>query len=568
MARPSGLLPTSRHALLAVVVAMTAMTLKFYRAQIILELIKMVRRLFWIISLILFFLVALIATVWIDILYSLIILIPLFLIGVYDVVQPQYNILRLYPLIGHLRYMLQSIRPQIQQYFIETNQSGKPFSREERELVYNRANKKLDTLPFGTQRDVHAPGFDSINHSLCPREVPESEARIIVGGPQCSKPYNASRLNISAMSFGAISKNAVRALNRGAKMGNFAHNTGEGGLSLHHLREGGDLTWQIGTGYFGCRTHDGKFDPKQFEQKSRSEQVKMIEIKLSQGAKPAHGGILPGVKVTAEIAEIRGVPMGEDVISPPAHSAFINPKGLLEFVVQLRELSGGKPVGFKLCVGARREFLGICKAMLATGIYPDFITVDGAEGGTGAAPVEFTDFIGVPLNEGLVFVHNALVGIGVRDHIRIICSAKIISGFDMVCKMALGADMCNSARGMMFALGCVQSRRCHNNMCPTGVTTQKPDRVYVLDIDNKAPRVRNFHDATIKSFLTVLGAAGLDKISSLNASYIFHLVNTTDVKHYDEIYTFLKPNQLLDGPIPESYKKPWEDANAEYFSNI
>ncbi|NKB47554.1 MAG: FMN-binding glutamate synthase family protein [Legionellales bacterium] len=525
----------------------------------------MVRHLFWIVSILVAITVVWIATYWPPILYSLIGLLPLFLIGVYDVMQRPTNILRLYPVVGHLRYLLQDIRPQIQQYFIETNQSGTPYSREVRELVYQRASQTLDKLPFGTQRDVHAIGFDAINHSLAPKVVPASQARIQVGGPQCTQPYLASRLNVSAMSFGAISSHAVRALNRGAKIGDFAQNTGEGGLSSHHLVEGGDIIWQIGTGYFGCRLPNGHFDAAQFTEKAQLPVVKMIEIKLSQGAKPAHGGILPAAKISPEISKIRGAPMGEDCISPPAHSAFDSPIGLLEFVQRLRELSGGKPVGFKLCVGVRAEFLGICKAMLKTGIYPDFITIDGAEGGTGAAPVEFTDFVGVPLNDGLVFVRNALVGTNTRTPIRLIASGKVITGFDMVCKMALGADMCNIARGMMFSLGCVQSRRCHTNMCPTGVATQKPDRVYALNIDDKAPKVMHFHQATMDSFLEVLGAAGLDKVADVTPGHIFRRVATAMVKHYDEIFPFLQPGELLGDDIPESFRDHWQNASAEYF---
>ncbi len=529
----------------------------------------MVRRLFYLISILVFAIIIGLSFAWPNILYSLIILIPIFLLGIYDILQKESNILRLFPLVGHLRYWLQDIRPQIQQYFIETNTDGTPFSREDREMVYQRATKTLDTLPFGTQRDVHAPGFDSINHSLSPKVVPQSEARIIVGGPQCEKPYDASRLNISAMSFGAISKNAVRALNRGAKMGDFAHNTGEGSLSPYHLQEGGDIIWQIASAYFGCRTKEGRFDDEVFKKKSRLANVKMIEIKLSQGAKPSHGGVLPAVKISPEIAKIRGVEMGKDCISPATHPEFSTPKGLLEFVVRLRELSDGKPVGFKLCIGSREEFLGICKAMLETGIYPDFITVDGAEGGTGAAPVEFTDFIGVPLNEGLVFVRNALVGTGLREHIRIIASGKIISGFDMISKFALGADMCNSARGMMFSLGCIQARRCNKNTCPTGVTTQKPDRVYALDVDDKAPRVRNFHDATIESALDVLGAAGLDRISDLTPNYLYRRVDNAKVLHYDEIYHFLEPGQLLrEENLPAPLKDAWIKSHADRFCHL
>lgn len=499
-------------------------------------------------------------------LYTLIIFVPIFLVGLYDMLQKRHSVLRLYPVIGHLRYLLQYIRPQIQQYFIETNQNGMPFSREERELVYARANKKNDKLPFGTQRDVLATGFDSINHSITPKEVHESERRLTIGNSQCQQPYFASRLNISAMSYGSISSNAIRALNRGAKMGGFIHNTGEGGLSPYHLIEGGDLVWQLGTAYFGCRTKEGDFEPFIFQERASHPQVKMIELKLSQGAKPAHGGILPAAKITPEIAEIRGIEMGKDCLSPAGHTAFKTPIGLLEFIAKLRELSGGKPTGFKLCIGSRQEFMAICKAMLETEIYPDFITIDGAEGGTGAAPVEFTDFVGVPLNEGLVFVHNALVGLGLREHVKLIAAGKITTGFDMICKMALGADLCNSARGMMFALGCIQSRRCHTNLCPTGITTQKPERVVALDIDDKSIRVKNYHEATIKSFLELLGAIGLEKVSQLKPSHVYRRTNSTEMKHYDEIYTFLSPGQLLTKNVPSEYLNAWALANSESFT--
>lgn len=526
----------------------------------------MVRHLFWAFSIIIFVSLFLIGLRDPDVYYLLFFLVPLFVLGLWDIFQKRYGILRLYPIVGHLRYLMQGIRPQIQQYFIETNQNGMPFSRELRDLVYERARQTLDTLPFGTQRDVYAPGYESINHSMVPKEVAETEGRVLIGGPQCTKPYNASRLNISAMSFGSISKNAILALNRGAKMGNFAHNTGEGGLTPYHLREGGDLVWQIASGYFSCRTPDGRFDPVRFRDKAQLDNIKMIEIKLSQGAKPGHGGVLPAVKITPEIAEIRGISMGKDCVSPASHPEFSTPRELIEFIARLRELSGGKPIGFKLCVGIRSEFLGICKAMLDTGIYPDFITVDGKEGGTGAAPVEFEDFVGVPLIEGLVFIRNALTGIGLRDHIRIIASGKIISGFDMICKMALGADICNSARGMMFALGCIQSRRCNKNTCPTGVATQDPARVYALSVADKAPRVHHFHDATIKSFLEVLGSAGLDKVSALTPEFISRRIDTDDVRNYDQIYTFLKPGQLLRGEnIEESLMMAWEKASADRF---
>lgn len=527
----------------------------------------MIRRLFWLVSLIIFILIGFLLEISDDFLILLFIFVPIFLLGLYDINQKKRSILRLYPVVGHLRFWLQAIRPQIQQYFIETDQNGSPFSREERELVYNRATKGNDKLPFGTQRDVHAIGFDSINHSIVPKKVSHEETRLLIGAYQCKQPYLASRLNVSAMSYGALGSTAIRALNRGAKLGNFAHNTGEGGLSPYHLMEGGDLIWQLGTAYFGCRTLDGKFNPTLFSERAQLPQVKMIEVKISQGAKPAHGGILPAAKITQEIAEIRNVKMGEDCLSPPAHTAFNTPVELLEFLAHLRDLSNGKPVGFKLCIGSRQEFFSICKAMLKTNLYPDFITVDGAEGGTGAAPVEFSDFVGVPLNEGLVFVHNALVGIGLRDKIKVIASGKVISGFDLICKIALGADMCNSARGMMFALGCIQARKCHTNKCPTGITTQDPLRVLAIDVDDKSKRVANYHAATIDSFLEILGAAGLEHVKDLTPAHIYRRTGTAEVKHYDEIYAFLEAQQILKGNINQELLKAWDLASADYFSS-
>ena len=496
------------------------------------------------------------------------IIFPFIALGLYDLIQTKNNVLRNYPVIGHLRYLLLAIRPQIQQYYIETNIGGRPFSRQERYMVYARAESKLDALPFGTQRNVHELGFDSINHSMMPQKAHASEAKITVGGPDCKKPYHAYRLNISAMSYGALSKNAVMALNKGAKIGGFYHNTGEGGLSPYHLKYGGDIVWQIGTAYFGCRTLEGNFDQDKFKEKANRDEVKMVEIKLSQGAKPGHGGLLLKEKITPEIARIRGVPMGEDCVSPPAHTAFNTPKTLLAFIKQLRDLTDGKPIGFKLCVGSRIEFLSICKAMLKYKIYPDFITVDGAEGGTGAAPAEFTDYVGVPLDEGLVFVHNVLVGCGLRSKIRLIASGKIISGFDVICKLALGADICNSARGMLFSIGCIQSRKCHNNKCPTGVTTVDPNRFRALNVNAKAPRVASFHKNTIESFLEILGAAGLSRVSDLSPGHIYRRTGTTSVSHYDEIYDFLKPKALLGKKLPDSYKEYWDKASADYFCHF
>lgn len=501
--------------------------------------------------------------------YYSIVLFALVILGCYDVLQKQSNILRNYPIIGHLRYLFQNIRPQIQQYFIETNQNGKPFSRSQREMVYARARDEEDWLPFGTTKDVYADGFESINHSLSPKSVDLEESFVVIGNEQCKQPYKSSRLNISALSFGAVSANAILALNKGAQHGGFAQNTGEGGLSPYHLEHDGDLIWQLGTGYFGARNKDGSFNEDLFSEKANIEQVKMIELKLSQGAKPSLGGVLPAVKITDEIAKIRNIEKGNDVISPPAHSTFNTPIGLLEFLQKLKELSNGKPVGMKLCIGSRTDFLSICKAMLETEIYPDFITIDGTEGGTGAAPSEYSDYVGMPLNEGLVFAHNALVGCNLRDKLKIFASGKIISGFDIISKIALGADACNSARGMMFALGCVQSRRCHTNKCPTGVATQDPIRVYALNVEDKFKRVTNYHQETIKSFLSILGSAGLDKVSEMQPKFIYRRVHDSKIKSYYEIYNFLKPGQLLTQiDLPFEYADIWNYARAEKFKEI
>ena len=487
----------------------------------------------------------------------------LFVIAIVDITQRKHTLLRNYPLLGHMRYFMESIRPEIQQYFVETNISGRPINREYRELVYQRAKQESDTRPFGTQFDVYKTGYEWISHSLNPVHMENKHPRIKFGGPDCAQPYLASPLNISAMSYGALSKNAIIALNKGAKAGGFAHNTGEGGLSPYHLQHGADVIWQIGTGYFGCRTSEGGFDADEFGKKSRLDVVKMIEIKLSQGAKPGHGGILPAQKLTAEIAEIRSGPMGADVVSPAAHSAFDSPVGLLNFVVKLRELSGGKPVGFKLCIGMPHEFLSICKAMLETGITPDFITVDGSEGGTGAAPLEFTNSVGMPLTEAVVFVNNALVGVGVRDKVRIIASAKIFSAFHIAKIMALGADTVNSARGMMLALGCIQARSCNNDQCPTGIATQNPARYKWLDSDLKGDRVFNFHKATIHNLLELLGACGLKEMTELNRSHINRRISANTVTTYDKIYPeYAKDCLVEEESCPVELQTDWHRANA------
>jgi len=525
----------------------------------------MARTLYFIISILGPLLTIAASQYWASALWLFVFLVPFILIGIYDLTLTKHNVLHNYPVIGHLRYALEFIGPEIRQYFIETNQSGRPFNREIRGLVYARSKGEQDTQPFGTQFDVMENGYHRANHSLSPKKVSEHHARVLIGEHTCEQPYSASRLNVSAMSFGALSSNALRALNAGAKKGNFAHNTGEGGLSPYHLTEGGDIIWQIGTGYFGCRDADGNFDEALFKENAANTSVKMIEIKLSQGAKPAHGGVLPAAKVTEEIASTRGVEAGKDVISPPAHSAFSTPEELIKVIAHLRKISG-KPVGFKLCIGNRIEFLGICKAINELGITPDFITVDGSEGGTGAAPIEYTDRLGTPLNEGLVFVNNCLIGIGVKDKIKIIASGKVASGFDIITKIALGADLCNSARAMLFSLGCIQSLRCNTNTCPTGIATQDPIRAKAVNVAEKHIRVANYHNATINSFLEIVGAMGFDDPNNLNPKAIYRrTVNGTE-SSFAEIYPPVLPGQLLTSiDIPE-YSYNWKLASSKSFN--
>lgn len=528
----------------------------------------MVRQ-FYIIAFVCFALIVLAGLVWPPANWLFVIVAPIFILGVVDSLQTRQAVRRNFPVIGHFRYLFEMIRPEINQYFIESNTDGTPFSREQRSLVYQRAKLALQTMPFGTQRDVYEPGYEWMNHSLSARHAADDAQRISIGGDACTKPYHASLLNISAMSYGSLSSAAIRALNGGARIGGFYHNTGEGGLSPHHLEPGGDVVWQIGTGYFGCRNADGTFAPVSFQKRAAHEQVKMIEIKLSQGAKPGHGGILPAAKITDEIAEIRGVSKEYDVISPPAHSSFNSPKGLLEFVAKLRELSGGKPTGFKLCVGHPSEFLSICMAMRETGIRPDFITVDGGEGGTGAAPLEFSNSMGAPLTEGLVFVHNALVGFDLRSQIRVIAGGKIITAFNMASRLAAGADLCNSARGFMFSLGCIQARRCNSNHCPVGVATQRPSLVRGLDVTDKTQRVANYHRETMDAFLELLGAAGLHHSNELKPLHIYRRVTETRIETYAQIYRYLKPGDLLAATPPGKHWEDWlSHASADRFMRV
>jgi glutamate synthase domain-containing protein 2 len=520
---------------------------------------------FWLVSFVVLGTLAALSRVWDVVLIGYLFVFPLFLLGIVDQLQSKHAIRRNFPVIGHGRYLLEAIRPEINQYFIESNTDGTPFNREQRSVAYQRAKGVNDTTPFGTQLDVYTPGYEWLDHSLRAKPPAKEAVRLLIGGKDCAKPYSASILNISAMSYGSLSANAVMALNRGAARGGFAHNTGEGGVSSHHLSGGGDLIWQLGTGYFGARNRAGDFDEQAFAERVAHEQIKMVEVKLSQGAKPGHGGILPAAKLTREIAEIRLVQLGKDVISPPCHSAFDSPAGLLRFVAKLRERSEGKPVGFKLCVGRREEFLGICKAMLETGIKPDFITVDGAEGGTGAAPLEFSNSMGTPLTEGLVFVHNALVGAGVRHEIRLLCSGKILSAFDLARALAIGADACNSARAMMFAIGCIQARRCNHNDCPTGVATQNPALMKGLDVEDKAERVYRFHKNTVHAFLELLGAAGFDDPQQLKPHHVWRRLDFATTKHYAQLFDYLPEGVLLGDRAPADWADNWSRANANEF---
>jgi glutamate synthase domain-containing protein 2 len=493
--------------------------------------------------------------------------IVLSLIGLWDLGQTQHAVLRNYPILGHIRYLIEGIRPEIRQYLLENDDDKLPFSRSQRSLVYARAKNEDGDRPFGTLLDVYAGGYEFISHSIRPAAVADPESfRIEIGRPQCTQPYSASVLNISAMSFGSLSANAIRALNRGARMGHFAHDTGEGSISPYHREHGGDLIWELGSGYFGCRTAAGHFDPESFSSQALHPQVKMIEIKLSQGAKPGHGGILPAQKVSREIARTRGVPEGKECVSPARHSAFDTPIEMMRFIARLRELSGGKPVGFKFCLGHPWEFMGIVKAMLATGITPDFIVVDGAEGGTGAAPVEFTDHLGVPLREGVLFVHNTLVGANLRSRIRIGASGKAVSAFDIASLLAIGADWINSARGFMFAIGCIQSQSCHTNRCPTGVATQDALRQRALVVTDKSERVHHFHRNTLKALAELLAAAGVRHPSELGPHHLVRRISQTEIKLFSQLHRFLEPGSLLEeGTDDDIYTSSWRLARAESF---
>ncbi len=490
-------------------------------------------------------------------------------LGLYDVLQRSHAILRNYPVLGHMRFLFEGIRPEIRQYLIESDADEEPFSRDQRSLVYQRAKGVEDKRPFGSRQRVYDAGYEWLTHSSVPKTVADPDFRVTIGGPDCRQPYAASIYNISAMSFGALSGNAILALNKGAKMGGFAHDTGEGGISRYHRAGGGDLIYEVGSGYYGCRTPEGRFDPDRFREQAADPQVRMIELKLSQGAKPGHGGMLPAAKITPEIAEARGIPMGQDCISPAAHPEFSTPVEMMAFIGRLRELSDGKPVGFKLCIGHRREFMCMVRAMLETGIVPDFIVIDGKEGGTGAAPVEFADHLGMPLIEGLTFAHNTLRGAGLRDRVRIGASGKLVSSFTILKVMALGADWANSARGFMFAIGCIQAQACHTNCCPVGVATQDPLRARALDVPDKSERVARFHANTLHAIAEMTGAAGLEHPGKFMPHHLLMREGDRDMVTGDEIYPYMPEGFLLQEGGEDDrfgYRMRWRRARADSFT--
>ena len=486
-------------------------------------------------------------------------------VGLYDLLQPRHSVLRNYPVFGHSRYALEAIRPELQQYFIERNYDGRPFDRDTRTVIYERSKGIHGEQAFGTERDVNEVGYEYLVHSILPVPQRDTAPRVMVGGPDCRQPYEMSLLNVSALSFGAMSANAIRALNKGAALGGFAQDTGEGGLTSYHLEHGGDLIWEIGSGYFGARTPDGGFDRSAFAEKSANPAVKCVSIKLSQGAKPGLGGVLPAVKVTPEIAAARGVPVGVKCVSPPYHRVFSTPRELVLFIAEMRELAQGKPVGFKLCIGSRREFLAICKAMIAESITPDFIVIDGSEGGTGAAPLEYEDHVGVPLTEGLIVAHNALVGVGLRDRIRVGASGKIATGADVVKRLAQGADYANSGRAMMMALGCIQAQKCHTNRCPVGVTTQDPKRARALVVEDKALRVQRYQEATVAQALQLISSMGLHGPGDLRPSQVMRRVSHTTTRSYADLYDWLAPGELI-ADAPSEWAADWRLANPDSFA--
>ena len=522
------------------------------------------RHLFILASAVAFLLNLVFAFYWPSGLWSLLIIMPIFILGMMDLLQTRQAIRRNFPVLGNFRYLFEMIRPEINQYFIESNTDGTPINRENRSVVYQRAKKVTDTIPFGTQQDVYREGYEFVGHSMRPHHMDPKKLRVNVGGPLCKQPYNASIFNISAMSYGSLSKEAVKALNGGAKDGGFAHNTGEGGLSPWHLENGGDLIWQIGTGYFGCRNEKGQFDEKLFSEKSTDTRVKMIEIKLSQGAKPGHGGILPKEKLNPEIAKIRNVPLGADVISPPGHSAFSTPRELLAFAQRLRDLSGGKPVGVKLCVGREEEFLALCKAMVETESYLDYISVDGGEGGTGAAPLEFSNSVGMPGVDAVVFVVNALKGFGLKDKISVFASGKLTTAFGLIRLMCLGVDVMYAARPFLLSLGCIQALRCNTNECPTGIATQDPRLTKGLVVADKRSRAKNFHEQTLKAVAEMIGAMGLHSHRDLNPSHLRRRISDFEIKSWQHLVPWSKDGEWLTTP-PLRWREDWDKISSQQF---
>ena len=524
---------------------------------------------FYLISLLICVLIGLIGIIFQWVWYLYIIALPIIFLGISDLSQTKHSLKYNFPVIGRMRWWAEWLRPKVYQYFVESDTDGAPFNRLSRNVIYQRSKKSNDTTPFGTQLNVYETGYEWLNHSIAPlhHDKVDQNPRVLVGNSDCKQPYSASIFNISAMSFGSLSQNAIMALNGGAKLGGFAHNTGEGGLSPYHLEPGGDIIWQIGTGYFGCRNNDGTFNYDAYSERSKLPNVKMVEIKLSQGAKPGHGGILPAAKVTDEISKIRLVEKGKDVLSPPYHTAFSNPLELIHFIKKLRELSDGKPIGFKLCIGQKSQFISICKAMISTTIYPDFITVDGGEGGTGAAPLEFSNSVGMPLRDALAFVYDCLNGYGIKKHIKIIASGKVHTGFDIVKNICLGADMCNGARAMMLALGCIQALECNTNTCPTGVATQNPNLYKGLNVDDKKVRVFNYQKETVKAAVELMAAAGINHPDRLHRSYIYKRINGSQIKTYSEMYPYLLKGSLSEAPFPRGWELDVMQGNENSFES-
>ena len=512
-------------------------------------------------------LIAVLAIAWVHpaVLWALVVIVPLLAVTLGDLVQTEHSLRRNYPASAHVRWFFEWLRPFLRAYVVESNLEGRPFSIDDRSLVYARAKGDVDAHPFGTELDVYSGEYEWLAHSMVPNSSAPRDMRVTIGSDQCAKPYSASRLNISAMSFGSLGANAIEALNLGAKIGGFYHDTGEGSISPYHRKHGGDIVWELGSGYFGCRTKDGQFDPEHFRDRAQADQVRMTEIKMSQGAKPGHGGVLPGPKVTKEIAETRDIEEGKDCLSPAAHSAFSTPKELLEFAARMRDMSGGKPVGIKLCVGFPHELMAVVKAMLATGITLDFIVIDGAEGGTGAAPTELSDRVGMPLREGLIIARNALVGAGLKGQVKLAASGKVSSGAAIAMNAALGADWCNAARSFMFSLGCVQSMKCHTDLCPTGVATQSPARQRGLVVPEKAERVARFHKSTINALHEIVVAAGLNSPDDFRPSHLRQRINVAEMKQMDEIYPFVKEGELIGGTEHDTLRRWWDAADPDSF---